>query len=220
MVSRLSDEELLEDLLRVAEECSANVTIREYDEKGEYHSNTIKAHFETWNKAKKRAGLPCNSFKEEQKRSYEQVVQLVMTNIKIDTETGCWEWKRWVQPNGYGVLWIEDKVWGVHRLMHIIHNGALSSEEIVCHTCDNPSCVNPDHLWSGTHKDNMQDAMQKGRAIKGERVPSAKLTKEEVLEIREKYSSSDISQRDLADQYSLTKSTIGDIVREEIWTHL
>jgi hypothetical protein len=77
----------------------------------------------------------------------------------------CWEWLGTIGKDGYGKLVLNGKNCRAHRVAyHNFVNQLLSSEELVCHTCDNPKCVNPFHLWKGSHKDNLNDMAKKGRA--------------------------------------------------------
>ena len=82
---------------------------------------------------------------------------------------GCWEWKGDLHPNGYAYTtnYENGKRMHVHRISYTIFKGEIPPGLYVCHTCDNPSCCNPDHLWTGTAKENMQDAKKKGRLRKG-----------------------------------------------------
>lgn len=94
---------------------------------------------------------------------------------KINEHTGCWEWDRALKKGGYGRFML--KVNGVkladtaHRSSYIIHKGDIPDGVLVCHHCDNRKCCNPEHLFLGTHKDNMKDALDKGR-IKASSCPS------------------------------------------------
>lgn len=83
----------------------------------------------------------------------------------IKKRNGCWEWKGDLHPNGYGYTTIHEigKRIHVHRTSYIIFKGDIPQGLYVCHSCDNPKCCNPDHLWVGTAKENMQDAKRKGR---------------------------------------------------------
>lgn len=74
----------------------------------------------------------------------------------------CWVWKQVLTQGGYGCLKINGKSYAAHRLSFYIHKGKIPNNVFVCHTCDNKWCVNPDHLWLGTRKDNVQDAVRKG----------------------------------------------------------
>lgn len=115
-----------------------------------------------------------------------------------------------------------------HQVSWIIHFGKIPYKLCVCHKCDNPSCVNPDHLFLGTISDNIKDAYNKGRVVKPplETLPkgvnkwNAKLNDEIIKEIRARYTTEKISYRALAKIYKVNYRTIGDIIRKEKWKHV
>jgi hypothetical protein len=84
----------------------------------------------------------------------------------VDRTPTCWGWNGFVDSLGRGHLYIHEmgKI-RAHRASYLLHIGEIPSHLVVCHTCDNPNCVNPDHLWLGTRKDNTQDMMNKGRCF-------------------------------------------------------
>jgi hypothetical protein len=103
-------------------------------------------------------------------------------------------------------------------------NGPIPEGLVICHRCDNPSCVNPAHLFLGTHADNVADKMRKGRhrtnPHKGEDHRSAKLTQEQVLEVRRRFAVGGISKAALGREYGVTQTTIDHIILRATWRHL
>lgn len=81
---------------------------------------------------------------------------------RVDKTDYCWNWVG-SKRRGYGRFMFRDKIIGTHRISYIIHKGEIPKGMLICHKCDNPSCVNPDHLFLGTHKDNAHDCVIKGR---------------------------------------------------------
>jgi Mor family transcriptional regulator len=99
----------------------------------------------------------------------------------------------------------------------------MSDGTEVCHKCDNPPCVNPDHLFLGTHAENMKDMGDKGRRIgkaQGEESGRARLAAEQIVEIRRRYAEGGISYRDLAARYGVGKNTIQAIIQRRSWRHV
>jgi len=101
---------------------------------------------------------------------------------------GCWLWCRSFDTWGYGQVWVDQVKYSTHRFIWEMYNGPIPKGFCVCHSCDNPPCCNPDHLFLGTHDDNMRDMKEKGRsnggAPAGEGNGRAKITWEEVKTIR------------------------------------
>ncbi len=109
--------------------------------------------------------------------------------------------------------------YAAHRLSYQIHAGEIPQGLSVLHSCDNPLCVNPEHLRAGTPLENTRDMISRGRGAvgPGEGNHQAKLTREQVIEIRESYRSGKASQRYLAAKYGMGPSTISLIVRGKRW---
>lgn len=144
---------------------------------------------------------------------------------KVDKSGSCWLWTGSLRTNGYGEIWYEGRNHQAHRVSWMLFNGPIPEDMQVCHRCDVRACVRPDHLFLGTQVDNMVDCSEKGRInteVKalGEAHGSSKLTASEVTEIREKYSTGSYTQREIGQEYGVTQTTIGHVVRHETWTHL
>jgi len=146
------------------------------------------------------------------------------SKVDIKGEDDCWEWKRCVGNKGYGHFNLSYKTIRSHRLSYMIANNLqyIDPNIAVCHRCDNPSCVNPKHLFIGTFWDNNQDRHSKGRdgSAKGENHGNAKLKTNQVLEIIKLYAQSAISRKDLADTYNVSESCIDKIVDNKSWKHI
>lgn len=125
----------------------------------------------------------------------------------------CWLWEGAVYNCGYGIIAWEGKRYMAHRLSYEIHYGKLKEGMMACHHCDVRNCVNPYHLFEGTGKDNMQDALKKGRldhvieACRNRVNPARKLTPSDVLEIREARSKG-VSAIALGKAYGVDRNTI------------
>lgn len=87
------------------------------------------------------------------------------SHVRIAGDDECWEWRAARDDNGYGRCGFMGKTLLTHRVAFLISNGFLIDEMFVCHSCDNPPCCNPKHLFLGTHADNMQDMVSKGRDV-------------------------------------------------------
>ena len=138
-------------------------------------------------------------------------------------ENGCWEWMTGKTKDGYGIFSFDNKDFRAHRLSYELHFGNINKGLCVCHSCDNPSCVNPEHLFLGTHKQNMEDKVNKGRTYNGNQKginnPSSKLTEKNIIEIK-KLLSSGLFQKDIAKQYNVSIMTISNIKNNKIWKHI
>lgn len=139
-------------------------------------------------------------------------------------ESGCWEWNGPRNQDGYGIYptMVGDKRFGerrAHRLAYLAWKGPITQSQLVRHHCDNPPCINPDHLDLGTHSDNMNDAKERGRNARGESHGMSKLTESDVLAIRDASASGE-SYRSISARYGLNKFTVGKIVRREKWSHV
>jgi len=128
---------------------------------------------------------------------------------------GCWLWDGAVSDKGYGNIKISGNVAKAHRISYECFVGFIPTGSLVCHKCDTPLCVNPDHLFIGTSKDNSDDKINKGRDNKasGSRHGRAKLTEAQVIDIR----ASKLPHRKIAAQYGVARSTIWNILNGSHW---
>lgn len=133
---------------------------------------------------------------------------------KVNSLNGCWLWTASVS-NHYGRFSIGKQTAYAHRFSYELANGAIPAGFYVCHTCDNPLCVNPAHLFLGTHQDNMDDRNNKGRMARGI-TNRAKLTESNVLDIR----ASAESVSDLAYNYGVSPQHIRLILSRKSWSHI
>lgn len=136
----------------------------------------------------------------------------------------CWGWIAKKTRFGYGEFYIRqrgvDKSVSAHRISWTIYKGKIPNGFLVLHRCDNPECVNPDHLFLGTYKDNMQDKIKKGRCniTHGENNPTSKLSNAEVERIKELCASS-VPQRKIAQQFGINQSNVSRIAHFERRIH-
>lgn len=146
------------------------------------------------------------------------VVERFWENVNKNTPNGCWEWMGAHHAAGYGLLYIGDSMKLTHRYSYELHWGEIPPGVFVCHHCDNPSCVNPAHLFLGNHDDNMADMTSKGRQNHGK--GSAKLTEAQVSEIRRAYERGSITHKELAAKYGVTREAISNIIQRRNWRHI
>jgi len=146
------------------------------------------------------------------------------------TGSGCWNWTGFVGTTGYGELAVDGKKARAHRVAYELFKGKITNLDgsdsrgtCVMHICDNPLCVNPDHLVLGTHKDNMDDKKQKGRFVSnplvGEMHQNAKLCADDVYSIR-CLNYVGASLRQLADLFSVSRGTIHKVLTGATWSHV
>lgn len=144
-----------------------------------------------------------------------------MDKVSLNTVSGCWEWIGARDGNGYGRFGRDGGGSMLsHRFSYSSFIGEVSPELDVCHSCDNPRCVNPYHLFLGTAKDNVADAVMKGRQAappihSGENHHKAKLKDDEVYMLLELHSTGIHSQRQLAKMFCISQPQVGRIVRKE-----
>ena len=163
-------------------------------------------------------------------------VHRFMGKFHIVDECSCWVWHAAKHRFGYGMFAFPNRktVSTAHRVSWLLFMGEIPDGMHVLHKCDVPACVNPDHLFLGSHQENMTDKAEKGRApsgenhwsrrapdnvARGERSGHARLTEEDVASIRAGCSSG-VTQKEMSRKYSIDPSHVSDIVNRKRWAHV
>lgn len=136
----------------------------------------------------------------------------------------CWAWcvcKR----NGYGIVWMNNKLIYAHRFSFALNNPyEITLDDMcgceVCHECDNRECCNPEHLFLGEHRDNVDDMHNKNRQANGDKNGRAKLNQEQVIQIRNRYKNEQITQKQLGIEFGVAQNAISQIINNKRWTHI
>lgn len=136
--------------------------------------------------------------------------------IDYNGANGCWLWTGRQDRDGYGRWNFDGKEMFAHRFAYDIYYKDLDPKLVIMHSCDNPPCVNPEHLSQGTQKDNMQDAAKKGRKPSGSKNPNSKLNEYQVEKIRQFYKVG-LSIEELSKTFNVSRRQIFNIVHEIHW---
>jgi hypothetical protein len=150
--------------------------------------------------------------------AHSKTLEDLYANTAQNERTGCLEWQGFCKP--YGWVWNEGKNQYAHRLAFgLANNVQLTRSDHVCHTCDNPRCINAEHLFLGDAKVNYEDAKSKGRHCYGEHHGNSKLTEDEVRVIRT-LNETDMTQEEIAIQFEVSPATVSHIVTRRLWAWL
>ena len=146
-------------------------------------------------------------------RSVVSISQRFWLKVNKDTKDECWLWTGSRKGIGYGELWDNDKQKNryAHRISWELHNGPIPKRKCVLHKCDNPLCVNPNHLYLGTHSDNMYDRSIRNR--EGDIGVAPKLCSEEIQLVKELYKIRELNMSALGRKFGVSHTTIGRIVK-------
>lgn len=161
------------------------------------------------------------------KSTPEMAIMRFWEKVDKKEEGQCWNWKGYKGRTGHGQMTIMQKQVYVHRFSWELHNGReIPDGMYVCHKCDNGSCVNPNHLFIGTQKENVDDMVSKGRAIhplegrvRGEKNGNSKLNLEQVNEIRKKYIPYKVTHKQLGLEFGVSEITIRKILKGQLWNY-
>lgn len=164
----------------------------------------------------------------------EETVKRFWDKVSIPNDNNsCWEWIAGHHKDGYGVFGFDCGVYLSHRISYFLSHKIDPREKQVCHKCDNPNCVNPNHLFLGTQTDNVHDMNKKGRHgstkgvkrsienyRKGVNINTSKLNETQVIEIRRLFNEDNIPQFKLATMFNVGRCSINNIVRNIHWRHI
>lgn len=138
---------------------------------------------------------------------------------KVNKTGSCWLWTGALAGGGYGSFRCGGTQYRAHRVAYLLSKGDPTGL-FVCHSCDVRECVNPEHLFLGTPKDNMQDKVNKGRQAKGNTCGLSKLTEDQVREIRRLHAELPRSQTALAKRYGVSQVVIHFVLTRQTWKHI
>lgn len=145
--------------------------------------------------------------------------------MKVDKSGGdssCWQWTGAKHPKGYGNFMANRN--GLtriaHRLAYLLAHGELPHDKMVCHSCDNPSCCNPAHLFLGSAKENSHDMVKKMRSPHGERQGHTTLTRREVTAIHRLYATKKLKQKEIGEAFGISQQTANAIINKRSWKYI
>lgn len=132
--------------------------------------------------------------------------------------SGCWLWTGTSNTQGYGTFYANGRLHIAHRFSWELHNGPIPEGMLACHHCDTPPCVNPDHLFVGTHKDNAQDSLKKGRHSRanGDHWNRSSITWDDIPKIKE-LKEQGLTYEEIGKQYGVGPTCIYDICKNRSW---
>ena len=152
-----------------------------------------------------------NNISEARRAQYPSLVVRFYSYV-VEVASGCWEFTGAKNSSGYGVLWDGEKLEIAQRLAWRLARGPISDGASILHHCDNPPCVLLDHLYSGTHADNMIDRTVRGRSARGEENGNAKFPDDLIEAARQSYLRGEGSYREVAERFGMSKPHLHHIV--------
>lgn len=146
-------------------------------------------------------------------------------SVDVRKPDECWEWKKSRTERGYGKLeYVKDgkaKTIGAHKMAYMLTYGSVPEDLLICHTCDNPPCCNPFHIFAGTNQDNRDDCVKKKRHAVGiKNGGGVKLDETQVIKIRELYKTGNYTQDELVEMFQVSMSTIQRVLYRRGWKHI
>ena len=157
----------------------------------------------------------------KENRNHKTPTRIILDNVEYAQRKGCWKWTGAKNNKGYGSAGYNGRIEGAHRISYMVFIGEIPEGKNVCHTCDDPACVFPGHLFLGTQSENLQDMRDKGRGRvqDGEKNNMATLTEIDVRNMRADHKCG-ATAKELAEVYRTSKQNIYRIINRERWTHI
>lgn len=139
---------------------------------------------------------------------------------KFKKTNSCWIWTGMMNKD-YGSFWFNNKIGAIiaSRASWLIHIGDIPNGKVICHKCDNPSCVNPDHLFLGSYLDNNRDKIKKSRDKRGSKISNSKLNETDIPKIR-KMREKGLTYREISEIFGVCQYTIYSIIKGWTWDHV
>jgi hypothetical protein len=153
------------------------------------------------------------------KYTREQTVAAFWSKVDVGGPDECWEWKASLGADGYGTFGWNGKTTRSHRLAFFLSGRLLAEGKSVCHSCDNPPCCNPKHLFQGSNQDNVDDRHRKGRSFNGPHPWKAVLTRDQVISLRRDMESG-LNWTELGVKYGISRQAATKIGKGEVWKHI
>ncbi len=162
-------------------------------------------------------------------KAFHQTIQTIVrywSKVDVRAPNECWPWLAGTNAQGYGLFSVGMQQFRASRFGYWVHTGVYPGDRMVCHSCDNPPCQNPAHLFLGTALENSQDKIKKGRfrttspKVHGEQNGRAKLDDASVRYVLASYATGCVTQQALADELGVADTTIWKIIRRKSWTHV
>ena len=138
------------------------------------------------------------------------------SKVTLGAWNDCWPWTASLRTGGYGSFWISQGNVGAHRVAFTLVHGPIPDDLCICHLCDNPPCVNPAHLFAGSHEDNQADKIRKKRHARGVNHGASRISFDIAAEIRE-LSARGVKQTVLADRFEVSRAAIHSILTNRVW---
>lgn len=150
----------------------------------------------------------------------EKDISRFWSHVKKSTTADCWEWQAFKLPGGYGKFQHSGRSLLAHRVALQIRIGPIPKGMLACHSCDNRSCCNPEHLFIGSYSDNRRDCDDKGRHAHGSKSPASRTNEADVIQMRLDYAAGGYSFVTLGAKYGIGHSTVEEILKRRTWKHV